>query len=435
MKLNFTKSNQWMEESKKVMPGGVSSPVRSFNSVGGSPFVASHAQGPYVFDVDGNRFIDLVCSWGPLIHGYNHPDIHKKIESVLAKASSFGITSVPEIQLTKKVVECIPSIEMLRLVNSGTEACMSALRLARAATKRNLIVKFDGHYHGHADSFLVAAGSGLATLGMSASAGVTTTVSKDTVVIPFNDSQAVEECFKKFGDQIAGVMLEVVTGNMGTVLPDPAFLQSLRSHCDRYKSILIFDEVMTGFRLSLSGAQGIFGIQPDLTCLGKIIGGGLPVGAYGGRKDLMELVAPLGPMYQAGTLSGNPLGSAAGLRSIELIQEYGADLFYKTLDSAGNEWRSLLEAHIQHRSYPVSVEQVGSMFTIFFMPEKPKNYSDAKNCDTDRFKKFFWALLEKGVYYPPSQFEACFLSMAHSEEIMDEVARASIEALDKAFEK
>lgn len=417
------------------MPGGVSSPVRSFSSVGGSPFVASHAQGPYVFDVDGNRFIDLVCSWGPLIHGYNHPDIHSKIESVLTKSSSFGITSVPEIQLTKKIVECIPSVEMLRLVNSGTEACMSALRLARAATKRNLIVKFDGHYHGHADSFLVAAGSGLATLGMSASAGVTPTVSKDTVVIPFNNSEAVEECFKKFGDQIAGVMLEVVTGNMGTVLPDPAFLQSLRSHCDQYKSILIFDEVMTGFRLSLSGAQGIFGIQPDLTCLGKIIGGGLPVGAYGGRKDLMELVAPLGPMYQAGTLSGNPLGSAAGLRSIELIQEYGADLFYKTLDSAGNAWRSLLEAHIQHRSYPVSVEQFGSMLTIFFRSEKPKNYSEAKECDTERFKRFFWALLEKGVYYPPSQFEACFLSMAHSEEIMDEVARASTEALDKAFEK
>jgi len=433
MSLKLTRSTHLFEQARKILPGGVNSPVRSFSAVGGQAFVATRGQGPYLYDADGNKYIDLVCSWGPLIHGHNHPIIRMAIEKALQNGTSFGVNSEIEIQLGQKLVDSIPSLEMLRLVNSGTEACMSAIRLARAATKREYIIKFEGHYHGHADSFLVAAGSGLASFGMSSSAGVPEKISAETLILPFNNVAALEECFSKYGNQIAGVILEVVTGNMGVVAPDLSFLKKLRELSKQYSSVLIFDEVMTGFRLSLSGAQGLYGIEPDLSCFGKIIGGGLPVGAYGGKKEIMQLVSPLGPMYQAGTLSGNPLCAAAGLASLELILE-DSKIFYQRLDAGASEWRSLMEAHITRHSYPVSVAQMGSMLTIFFSPEKPKNYVEARTCDLEKFKSFFWKMLERGIYYPPSQFEACFLSTAHKPEIMERLAEVSLQAMDECFE-
>lgn len=426
------KSKQVFDRALKVMPGGVSSPVRSFVSVGGNPFVAARGEGAYLYDLDHNRFVDLVCSWGPLIHGHNHPDILEAIKQTLERGISFGVTSKPEVELCEKIVNTVPSVDLVRLVNSGTEACMSAVRLARGFTHRDLILKFDGNYHGHADSFLVAAGSGLATLGTSASAGVPEKSLKSTVVVPFNSEEALEKAFSEYGDQIAAAIIEPVAGNMGCVPPDFKFLHRLRDLCDENKSLLIFDEVMTGFRLSLTGAQGLYSIDPDLTCFGKVIGAGFPLAAYGGRRQVMEKVAPLGPVYQAGTLSGNPLGSAAGLASLELLTQ-NPKHFYNRLDSQASQWRDHLRAHIQHKDYPVSVQQVGSMLTIFFRSKPPTNFSEAKECDLERFKKFFWALLERGVYYPPSQFEACFLSSAHDEAVMTKVADASISALDHAF--
>jgi glutamate-1-semialdehyde 2,1-aminomutase len=434
VKLNFTHSNRLNESARSVMPGGVSSPVRSFNSVGGSPFVARSGKGAFIQDVDGNEYIDLVGSWGPLIHGHSHPTILEAVREELSRGSSYGITCESEIKLCQKIVEAVPSVEMIRLVNSGTEACMSAIRLARAATGRELIVKFEGHYHGHADPFLVAAGSGLATLGTSSSDGVPEAQVKSTICLPFNSVESLELAFQKYGDRIAAVILEVVSGNMGVILPEMEFLQSLRKLCDQSKSLLIFDEVMTGFRLSLAGAQGIYPIKPDLSCFGKVIGAGFPVAAYGGRRDLMQLVAPLGPMYQAGTLSGNPVGTAAGLASLNLILE-NPNHFFQNLDSAGSEWKAYLEAHITHKSYPVCVEQTGSMLSLFFRPEIPKNFSEAKDAEIHRFKTFFWSLLEDGVYYPPSAFESCFLSSAHDGVVMEKVAEASVRALDRSFSK
>jgi len=422
-----------MNLSRSLMPGGVSSPVRSFKSVGGQAFVARQGTGPYLYDVDGNKFIDLVCSWGPLIHGHNHPRIVESITEALKDGVSFGVTSEPEIKLCQRVIEMVPGLEMLRLVNSGTEACMSAIRLARAYTGRNLILKFEGNYHGHADSFLISAGSGLATMGVAGSAGISDDIVHSTLVSEFNDIERLEKCFVEHGKNIAGAIVEPVAGNMGVVRPSMEFLSSLRSLTEKYGAVLIFDEVMTGFRLSSSGAQGIYNIQPDLSCFGKVIGGGLPVGAYGGKSNLMKLVSPLGPMYQAGTLSGNPLAAAAGLASLELILDDKRN-FYQFLDAIGAHWKSYLEAHIKHKSYPVCVEQIGSMLTLFFCEKLPRNYQEAKACDLDRFKRFFWALLERGVYYPQSQFESCFLSSAHTEEIMERVAEASIGALDVAFE-
>jgi len=433
MKLKMQKSEQLMNLSRSLMPGGVSSPVRSFQAVGGQAFVARQGKGPYLYDVDGNKFIDLVCSWGPLIHGHNHPRIVESIVDALKDGVSFGVTSEPEIKLCQRVIEMIPGLEMLRLVNSGTEACMSAIRLARAYTNRNLILKFEGNYHGHADSFLISAGSGLATLGVAGSAGISKDIVHSTLVSGFNDIESLEKLFSEHGERIAGVIVEPVAGNMGVVRPSMEFLSSLRNLTEKYEALLIFDEVMTGFRLSSSGAQGIYNIEPDLSCFGKVIGGGLPVGAYGGKTKLMSLVAPLGPMYQAGTLSGNPLAAAAGLASLELILDDKRN-FYQLLDASGAHWKSYLEAHIKHKSYPVCVEQIGSMLTIFFCEKPPRNYDEAKVCNLDRFKSFFWALLERGVYYPPSQFESCFLSSAHTEEIMERVAEASVGALDAAFE-
>lgn len=432
MSLNLTRSSELFKNAQSMIPGGVNSPVRSFASVGGHPFVASRGEGAHIYDVDGNQYIDLVGSWGPLIHGHNHPKVIEFVKNTLDKALSFGVSCEVEYQLCAKVREFVPSVEMIRLVNSGTEACLSAARLARAYTKRDYLVKFDGHYHGHGDSFLVAAGSGLATLGVSSSGGVPESVSEKTIVIPFNNIEVLELCFEKHGSKIAGVMMEVVTGNMGVVLPDMKFLSKLRELCTKHSSVLIFDEVMTGFRLSKAGSQGIYQIQPDLSCFGKVIGGGMPVGAYGGKREIMKTVAPLGPMYQAGTLSGNPVACSAGLATLNLIDE-DPNLFYQSLDHIGSEWASRLRSHIQHKSYPVSVEQIGSMLTVFFCPQKPTNFSEAKAADLNAFSRFFRALLERGVYYPPSQFESCFLSVAHSDEVMERVAEASLSALDEVF--
>jgi len=431
--LSMNRSEKLFAEAQKYIPGGVNSPVRSFRSVGGRPFVASHGKGPYLFDVDGNRYIDLVGSWGALIHGHSHPRIVQAIRSALEKGSSFGVSCELEYRLCEKIVRSVPSLEMVRLVNSGTEACISAARLARAYTGRSLILKFNGHFHGHGDSFLVAAGSGLATLGMSDSAGVTKETSSQTLVAEFNSIESIQNLFKKHGHEVAGVILEVVSGNMGVVLPEMDFLRELRHLCTQHGSVLIFDEVMTGFRLSMAGAQGIYMIQPDLSCFGKVIGAGLPVAAYGGRKEIMEKVAPVGPMYQSGTLSGNPLGAAAGLAALEIIEE-DDNSFFQGLDHSTSHWANAMRSHIEYKSYPVSVAQIGSMMTMFFCPDVPLNFKEAKMADLERFKAFFWGLLERGVYYPPSQFESCFLSSQHVSSVMEQVTEASIEALDEAFE-
>jgi glutamate-1-semialdehyde 2,1-aminomutase len=369
-----------------------------------------------------------------LIHGHCHPRIQAAIEKALAKGASFGISCELEYQLCEKITKCVPSVEMLRLVNSGTEACLSAIRLARAYTGRDLIIKFSGHYHGHADSFLVAAGSGVATLGMADSAGVSEKTISMTQVAEFNSVESIQQLFKTFEGQIAGVILELVSGNMGVVAPQLRFVQELRRLCTEQKSVLIFDEVMTGFRLSKAGAQGLYSISPDLNCFGKVIGGGLPVGAYGGKKEIMQCVAPLGPMYQAGTLSGNPLGAAAGLASIELMEE-DEKYFFQSLDHSASQWANYLRSHIEFKGYEACVAQVGSMLTVFFCGELPQNFTDAKKSHLERFKTFFWSLMERGVYYPPSQYESCFLSSQHQAHVMEAVAEASIDAIDRAFEK
>ena len=432
MKTN--RSEKLFAEAREVFPGGVNSPVRSFRSVGGKPFVAARGRGAFIIDADGNEMIDLVGSWGALIHGHAHPEIERSISEATRDGTSFGVTSEREIRLGQKMKALLPRADLIRLVNSGTEACMSAIRLARGYTKREVIIKFEGTYHGHGDSFLVAAGSGLTAQPTADSAGIPASTLTNTLVLPFNDVQSLKEVFQRSGDRIAGVMLEVVCGNMGVVLPDFDFLRALRSLCTEHKSVLIFDEVMTGFRLALGGAQEIYAVEPDLSCYGKIIGGGLPVGAYAGKREIMEMVAPLGPVYQAGTLSGNPLGAAAGLASLELI-ERDRKYFYQKLDSYSHEWADALNAHIESHSYPVCVVRAGSMFTVFFRESAPKNFAQAKTCDLERFKKFFWSLLNQGVYYPPSQFEACFLSAIHDSSVMSRVISASCRALDEAYAK
>lgn len=432
--MKSTRSEELFTQARQVFPGGVNSPVRSFRSVGGRPFVAVRGRGPFIIDADGNELIDLVGSWGALIHGHSHSEIEAAIHSATKDGTSFGITSEREIRLGQKMKALLPSADLIRLVNSGTEACMSAIRLARGFTNREIIIKFEGTYHGHGDSFLVAAGSGLTAQSSPDSAGIPSNTLANTVVLPYNDSDALERAFQQFGEKIAGVMLEVVCGNMGVVLPEYDFLSSLRRLCTQYKSVLIFDEVMTGFRLAMGGAQEIYGVSPDLSCYGKIIGGGLPVGAYAGRKEIMEMVAPLGSVYQAGTLSGNPLGAAAGLASLELIERDRKN-FYQKLDYYSNEWADALNAHIESKSYPVCITRAGSMFTVFFTPKSPGNFTEAKMCDLERFKRFFWSLLNQGVYYPPSQFEACFLSACHDSNVMGRVIEASCNALDEAYAK
>jgi len=399
-------SERLFARAQKHIPGGVNSPVRAFRSVGGSPLFITRGKGSRIYDADGNEYIDYVGSWGPLLLGHAHPEIVAAVAEALASGTSFGAPTEREIELAELISEIVPSIEMVRLVNSGTEATMSAIRVARGFTGRDLIVKFEGCYHGHVDSLLVKAGSGVATLGLPDSPGVPKSFSDTTIAIPFNAPGALEEAFRSHGERIAAAIVEPVVGNMGCVPPAPGFLQMLRDITSRYGALLILDEVMTGFRVALGGAQQLYGIRPDLTTLGKVIGGGLPIGAYGGRADIMSRVAPAGPIYQAGTLSGNPLAVAAGLTMLRHLKSHPE--IYTQLEARA-------AAICAGAPSGTTVNRVGSMFTIFFTTAPVTDYESAKRSDTARFAEFHRAMLDRGIYLPPSQFEAAFLSAAHTE--------------------
>jgi glutamate-1-semialdehyde 2,1-aminomutase len=405
--MNTAQSEALFARAQQYIPGGVNSPVRAFRAVGGTPRFIARAAGSHIFDVDGNEYVDYVCSWGPLLIGHRPKPVMEAIAEVLELGTSFGAPTAREVELAELIVDAVPSIEMLRLVNSGTEACMSALRLARGFTGRELTIKFEGGYHGHIDSLLVKAGSGLATLSLPDTAGVPRSFSDTTIALPFNDIDRVEAAFSEQGDRVAAVIVEPVAGNMGCIPPEPGFLEGLRRITEHYGALLILDEVMTGFRLSRGGAQQLYNIKPDLTTLGKIIGGGLPIAAYGGRADIMNKVAPVGPVYQAGTLSGNPVAVTAGIAMLKYLQDHPE--LYDTLEKS----TTALTAQLPQC---VSVNRVGSMFTIFFTHGPVANYEHAKRSDTGRFGSFFHHLLERGIYFPPSQFEAGFVSAAHTPE-------------------
>ncbi|HLK21238.1 MAG TPA: glutamate-1-semialdehyde 2,1-aminomutase [Bryobacteraceae bacterium] len=414
--MNRSRSEELFARAQKVIPGGVNSPVRAFRSVGGTPPFIARGEGSRVFDADGNDYIDYVCSWGPLIFGHRPRFVLEAVQDVLATGTSFGAPTEREIQLAELIQECVPSIEMVRLVNSGTEATMSALRVARGFTGRDLTIKFEGCYHGHVDSLLVKAGSGMATLGIADTVGVPQAFAATTIALPFNSVEAVETAFRERGSQIAAVIVEPVVGNMGCVPPNKGYLEALRSITEKYGALLIFDEVMTGFRLALGGAQERYGIKPDLTTLGKIIGGGLPIGAYGGRADIMSQVAPLGPIYQAGTLSGNPLAVAAGIAMLGHLKA-NPDV-YETLERRAARLCAKPPAGI-------TVNRVGSMFTFFFTPDPVTDWESAKRSDTARFKEFFHWMLDCGIYLAPSQFEAGFVSAAHSDRDIAQTVEAA----------
>ncbi len=422
----FSRSERLFREAQRYLPGGVNSPVRAFKAVGGTPLFIKRGQGSKIYDEDGNEFIDHVCSWGPLILGHSHPQVVKAIKKAAERGSSFGAPTELETTLARMVCVAMPSMEMVRFVNSGTEATMSAIRLARAFTGRNKLVKFAGCYHGHSDGLLTEAGSGMATLGIPSSPGVPAIVTSDTLVTPYNNLKAVEQLFNNFTSEIAAVIIEPIAGNMGIVLPKPGFLEHLRGLTREYGALLIFDEVITGFRVAYSGAQEIYGITPDLTCLGKIIGGGLPIGAYGGRKDIMEMVAPLGPVYQAGTLAGNPVAMTAGVETLNILSQS------KVYDQLERKSSLLEKGIIQAASKAkigIQLPRVGSMFTIFFTKEPVTDYETAANADTELYTRFFHQMLSHGVYLPPSQFEAAFVSLAHG----DEDIQATVDTASKAF--
>jgi glutamate-1-semialdehyde 2,1-aminomutase len=414
---NTTKSEEIFANAQKLMPGGVSSPVRAFKSVGGQPIVFDRVKGAYVWDVDGNQYIDYVGTWGPAICGHAHPEVIEALHKALDKGTSFGAPCLQENILAEMVIDAVPSIEMVRFVNSGTEACMSVLRLMRAFTGREKIIKFEGCYHGHADMFLVKAGSGVATLGLPDSPGVPKSTTSTTLTAPYNDLEAVKALFEENKDEIAGVILEPVVGNSGFIPPDGGFLEGLKILTQENGALLVFDEVMTGFRIAYGGAQEKFGVTPDLTTLGKVIGGGLPVGAYGGRKDIMSMVAPAGPMYQAGTLSGNPLAMTAGIKTLELLQKPGT---YEQLDSITKKLSQGLLSIGKETGHPVYGGQISAMFGLFFTGEPVHNYEDAKKSDLNKFGRFHRGMLERGVYLAPSQFEAGFTSLAHTEADIDQ---------------
>jgi glutamate-1-semialdehyde 2,1-aminomutase len=420
--IKTTKSQEIFAAAQNLMPGGVSSPVRAFKSVGGQPIVFDRVKGAYIWDVDGNQYIDYVGTWGPAICGHAHPEVIAALQVALEKGTSFGAPCALENVLAEMVINAVPSIEMVRFVNSGTEACMAVLRLMRAFTKRDKIIKFEGCYHGHADMFLVKAGSGVATLGLPDSPGVPKSTTRDTLTAPYNDLEAVKDLFERNRDEIAGVILEPVVGNAGFITPDAGFLEGLRELTHEYGALLVFDEVMTGFRIAYGGAQEKFGITPDLTTLGKIIGGGLPVGAYGGRRDIMSMVAPAGPMYQAGTLSGNPLAMTAGIKTLELLQKPGT---YDYLDKVTKKLADGLLQVAKETGHAVCGGQISGMFGMFFTLGPVHNYEDAKKSDTAKFGRFHRGMLERGIYLAPSQFEAGFTSFAHTDEDIEQTLAAA----------
>jgi glutamate-1-semialdehyde 2,1-aminomutase len=426
--LNVSSSKNLFAKARKIMPGGVNSPVRAWQAVGGSPVLISRGEGPRVYDVDGNSYLDYIGSWGPLILGHAHPEVVAAVQEAAARGLSFGAPTPGEVELAELLCRAVPSLDMVRLVTSGTEACMSALRLARAATGRALIVKFDGCYHGHADSFLVAAGSGVLTQAIPGSPGVPQEIAGLTLSLPYNDLDAVDRAFQERGGEIAAVIVEPVAGNMGVVEPGPEFLPGLRRLCDNHGSLLMFDEVITGFRAAWGGVQSLCGVRPDLTCLGKIIGGGLPIGAYGGRLDLMEQMAPAGPVYQAGTLSGNPVAVAAGLATLKVLQ--GGEV-YSDLDKKGAWLAQQIRDTAVQAGVPLTVNRVGSMLTGFFTPGPVAGLADAKQADLPAFARFFQGMLRHGVYLPPSQFEAWFVSTAHTFSDLEETAAAVRRVLTK----
>lgn len=423
---NTTKSEEIFAAAQKLMPGGVNSPVRAFKSVGGQPIVFDRVKDAYIWDVDGNKYIDYVGTWGPAICGHAHPEVISALHSALDKGTSFGAPCVLENVLAEMVIDAVPSIEMVRFVNSGTEACMAVLRLMRAFTGRNKIIKFEGCYHGHADMFLVKAGSGVATLGLPDSPGVPKSVTTDTLTAPFNDLEAVKALFAENLDQIAGVILEPVVGNAGFIPPDAGFLEGLRLITKEHGALLVFDEVMTGFRIAYGGAQAKFGITPDLTTLGKVIGGGLPVGAYGGRKDIMMMVAPAGPMYQAGTLSGNPLAMTAGIKTLELLQKKGTYEYLERITKKLSDGLSQIAKEAGHATFG---GQISAMFGLFFTGGPVRNYEDAKKSDTAKFGRFHRGMLERGIYLAPSQFEAGFTSLAHTDADIDQTLAIAKEVM------
>lgn len=426
-----TLSNTYFEKAKTLIPGGVNSPVRAFKSVGGNPVFIQSAKGAYLKDVDGNEYIDLIGSWGPMLFGQAHPVIENAVREALSDGFSFGAPSLKEVLIAEKIVSMIPSFEKVRLVNSGTEATMAAIRLARAYTKRDKIIKFEGCYHGHGDSFLIAAGSGVATLGTPDSPGVTESTARDTLTAVFNDLNSLRNLFDANPGAVAAVIVEPVVGNMGLVIPADGYLAGLRSLCDQHGALLIFDEVMTGFRQSASGYQGICGVQPDLTTLGKIIGGGLPVGAYGGKGKIMDMIAPAGPVYQAGTLSGNPLATTAGLAMLNLITN---DLsVYERLASKGEAIANGIRQQLNRLGKKYTINQLGSMFTLFFTDVAVNNFNDAKTADLNLFGQYFQGMLRRGVYLPPSQFESWFISDAIGDVEIDKILAASEATLTEMF--
>lgn len=410
---DLKRSKQLFDEAQRYLPGGVNSPVRAFKAVGGTPVFMKRGQGSRLYDEDNNEYIDYVCSWGPLILGHSHPQVVKALKTAVERGSSFGTPTELETTLAKMICAAIPSIEKVRLVNSGTEATMSAIRLARAFTGRKKIMKFAGCYHGHSDGLLAKAGSGIATLGLPSCPGVSAAFTADTLVVPYNHPEAVEELFNQSGPEIAAIILEPIAANMGVILPQHGFLQRLRSLTREAGALLIFDEVITGFRVAYGGAQTLYNITPDLTCLGKVIGGGLPVGAYGGRGDIMDMMAPLGPVYQAGTLSGNPLAMTAGIETLKVLSQPGV---YSQLEARASLLEKGIVATANKSTIDIQVSRIGSLLTAFFSREPVIDYETATQANTELFSSFFQQMLANGIYWPPSQFEAAFISLAHTEE-------------------
>ena len=427
--MNHTKSEELYKEAVKYIPGGVNSPVRSFNSVGISPVFAKKAHGSKITDVDGNEYIDYICSWGPLMLGHSNKEVSKGIEEIINNGISFGLATEVEVEMAKMIVDAYPAIDQIRMVNSGTEATMSALRVARGYTKRNKIVKFEGCYHGHSDSLLVKSGSGTITFGVPTSPGVPNDIVKNTLVCRYNDIEDVKRVFKEEGEDIAAIIVETIGGNMGVVPGKPEFIKFLRQICDEYKSVLIFDEVITGFRLAYDSSIGYFNVKPDMVCFGKIIGAGMPVGAYGGKKEIMEVVSPVGPVYQAGTLSGNPLAMYLGKRNLEILRDNPN--IYKELNKKGEKLDQGIKDNLKKLGLNYTVNRAGSLVCLFFTERPVENYDDAIKSDIEKYNAYFKEMLDRGILIGPSQFEAMFLSYAHKDEDIEYTIKCNYEALKK----